>query len=315
MEFRMDAISRAIEAIKLKQPKIAYKLDEPLKNYTTFKIGGPARIILFPESKTQLKQTCDLLSEVEVRPLILGNGSNVLVSDKKLEMVVINTSKLDKIKQPDDKDSIEKSHTDITIEAGALLSKVAVYACEKGLSGLEFAYGIPGTIGGAVVMNAGAYDREMKDVVINSAVYNTKAGEYTLTAPDHGFSYRQSHFSNSSDIVLSTTIRLQKRDTKSIKDRMDELITRRQQSQPLDLPSGGSTFKRPKEGYAAALIEQANLKGFTIGGAQVSEKHAGFIVNKKHATFAETKELIDHVREVVYKQFGIELELEIKIIS
>ena len=164
-------------------------------------------------------------------------------------------------------------------------------------------------------MNAGAYGGEIKDVIISSTAYDIKTGNYTLTAPEHEFSYRHSIFSKSEDIVLSTIIKLQKADKESIKHKMNELSTRRRESQPLELPSGGSTFKRPAEGYAAALIEQAGLKGYTKGGAQVSEKHAGFIVNRGDATFAEIMAVIEHVGEAVFKQFGIKLEPEIKIIS
>ena len=303
----MDAKSRAIEAVVKKIPMMKYKLDQPLKNYTSFKIGGPVRVMFFPESTTCLTDICSTLDEFEITPLIIGNGSNMLASDEKLDLIVINTSKLS---------SIELTDTnEITAEAGVLLSKLAVFSYENGLSGLEFAHGIPGTLGGAVVMNAGAYDGEMKTVVHSTTAFNTKRGVYILSAAEQEYSYRSSIFSNTDDIVLSSVIKLQKGEKESIKQKMDEYSARRSESQPLDMPSGGSTFKRPKEGYAAALIEQAGLKGYTVGGAQVSEKHAGFVVNRGNATFADTIAVIEHVRETIFEQFGALLELEVKIIN
>jgi len=311
----MDTISRAIETIKHKQPDVELKLDEPLKNHTTFKVGGPVRVMIFPENATGLTEVYRILNEFGITPFILGNGSNILASDAGLDIIIISTLKLNNIELIETNDISLESQVEITVEAGALLSNVAFTAYENGLSGLEFAHGIPGTMGGAVVMNAGAYSGEIKDVIIKSTAYNVKTGVYTLTAPEHEFAYRHSVFSKSDDIVLSTVIELQKANKDSIKRKMNELSVRRRESQPLELPSSGSTFKRPKEGYAAALIEQAGLKGYINGGAQVSEKHAGFIVNRGDATFTEIMAVIEHVREVVFKRFGIELEPEIKIIS
>ena len=303
----MDEISSAIEAVKHELPNIEFKLDEPLKNYTTFIIGGPVRFMLFPEDMNSLTKICNIISEFGITPFVLGNGSNVLASDERHDLTVINTSKLDSVELT--------GETEITAEAGARLSNLTVFAYEHGLSGFEFAHGIPGTLGGAVVMNAGAYGGEMKDVVFCTTAYNIKTGKYALTAPDHEYSYRHSRFSNTDDIVLSTVIRLGKGDKESIKRRMDDLSARRRESQPLDMPSGGSTFKRPNEGYAAALIEQAGLKGHRIGGAQVSEKHAGFIINRGGATFSDVMAVVDHVRETILRLYGVELELEIRLIT
>jgi len=189
-----------------------------------------------------------------------------------------------------------------------------MFAYEHGLTGFEFAHGIPGTVGGAIVMNAGAYGGEMKDVVVSTTAYNKDLGIHTLTAAENDFSYRHSRFSDSSDIVLSAVIRLQKGDKDAIMHKMLELSARRRESQPLELPSGGSTFKRPKEGYAAQLIEQAGLKGFSIGGAEVSQKHSGFIVNNGNATFSDVMAVIEHVQKEVFNKFFVELEPEIKIV-
>ena len=299
-------ITEAVNTIKQRIPGVELKNEEPLKNHTTFKIGGPVRVMFFPDSTDTFIEILNILGEFEISPLIIGNGSNILAADDVHEYVVINTLKLD---------GILLSENELKVEAGVLLSKLAVFACESGLTGLEFAHGIPGTAGGAVVMNAGAYGAEMKDVVVSTTAYNKENGMYTLTAAENGFSYRHSRFTDTEDIVLSVTLRLQCCDKKEIKQKMDDLYARRRSSQPLELPSGGSTFKRPKEGYAAALIEQAGLKGFAIGDAQVSDKHAGFIVNNNNATFIEAISLIKHVQEEVDKQFGVRLEPEIRIIG
>jgi len=298
--------------------------------------------MFFPGDAACLAELCHILGEHGIVPVFMGNGSNILACDKQLDVVIVNTLKLNSVEltsaeslasntcssatnakssaantcsSATNLNSSAAEYQDITAGAGALLSRLAVFACEHGLTGLEFAYGIPGSFGGAVVMNAGAYDSEMKNIVLSTTAYNTKTGKYTVKSAEHDFSYRHSRFSNTDDVVLSSVVRLQSGDKKTIKQKMDELTARRHKSQPLDIPSAGSTFKRPKEGYAAALIEQAGLKGFTVGGAAVSEKHAGFIVNHGGASFRDVMDVIEHVRKVVFKEFGVELELEVKIIS
>jgi len=331
----MDALSRAIDAVAEKQPGMEVRLDEPMKTHTSFKIGGPVRAMFFPGDSACLAGLCDILGKHGIIPVFMGNGSNILACDKQLDIAVVNMLKLNSVElsgaespasnpcssaaNPGSPDSSLNSsvaeYQEITAGAGALLSRIADFACEHGLTGLEFAHGIPGSFGGAVVMNAGAYDREMKDIVLSTTAYNTKTGKYTVTGAEHDFSYRHSRFSNTDDVVLSSVVRVQNGDRKTIKQMMDELTVRRHKSQPLGIPSAGSTFKRPKDGYTAALIEQAGLKGFTVGGAAVSEKHAGFIVNHGGASFSDVMEVIEHVRKVVYKEFSVELELEVKIIS
>ena len=303
----MDPISRALDIVKGKLTYAEVKIDEPLKNHTSFNIGGPVRAMFFPESRTCMAELCDLLYKHEITPFIIGKGTNILADDKKLDIIVINTKKLKSVELT--------GQTEITAESGVMLSSLAVFAYESGLSGLEFAHGIPGTLGGAVVMNAGAYGGEMKDVVSCTTAYDPKGGEYTITDRQHEFSYRHSRFSDSNDIVISSIIRLMTGDKEDIKSCMDDLNVRRRESQPLDLPSAGSVFKRPKDGYAAAFIEEAGLKGFAIGGAMVSSKHSGFIVNRGDATFSDVMAVIEYVQNMVYKQFGIELEPEIRIVK
>ena len=307
-------ITIAIEAIKSNIPGVAYKLDEPMKNYTSFNIGGPVHIMLLPGNAATFMAVCDLLTGYGIKPLVIGNGSNLLVSDEYHEIVAINTLNLDSVSIINNLSAAPQGYCEISVDAGAKLSKVALFAYENGLAGLEFAHGIPGTLGGAIVMNAGAYGIEMKDVVYSTTAFNSKDGKFTLTAEENGFSYRQSRFSKTEDVVLSAVLRLRSGDKAGIKKKMDDLDARRRESQPLDLPSGGSTFKRPGEGYAASLIEQVGLKGFSIGGAQISEKHSGFIVNNGDATFNEVIAVIEHVQDVVFKQLGIQLEPEIKIV-
>jgi len=303
----MDAISQAVEAVHNRLQKIECRFDEPMKNHTSFKIGGPVRAMFFPDSAALLGELIAILDGYGVIPLVMGNGTNLLADDVALDLVVVNTTGLNSIDLIDD--------SVIRAGAGVALSRLAVFACECGLSGLEFSHGIPGTLGGAVSMNAGAYDAEMADVVSSTMVLGAKTGVVAVSGAEQGFSYRHSRFSKSGEIILSSDIRLRRGDPVSIGAKMAELNDRRRESQPLDLASAGSTFKRPGVGYAAELIEQAGLKGFEYGGAQVSEKHSGFIVNRGGASFSDVMAVIDHVRETVLKQFGIELELEVKIVS
>jgi len=306
-------IPSAIEFISQELPNLGFKMDEPMKNHTTFKIGGPVSVMYFPECVSCLTRLCDILSERKISPIIIGNGSDILVSDDALNVVVISTLKLNSISIIDSDETLD--YQDIVVEAGALLSSVAVFAYENGLTGFEFAHGIPGSLGGAVLMNAGAYGGEMKDVVLSTSAHSPNAGIHTLLGVENEFTYRHSRFSETGDTVLSAVIRLRKGDKECIKQKMDDLSIRRRTSQPLEFPSGGSTFKRPKKGYAAALIEEAGLKGYTVGGAKVSEKHSGFIINNGNATFSDCMSVIEHVRETVFEKFGVELELEVKVIE
>ena len=304
----MDSISRATEAARIKLPSIECRYDEPMKNHTSFRIGGPLRAMFIPRNAEELIGLCKLLRGCGIVPLIIGNGTNLLVGDSRpLEMVAIKTTGIDHAERT--------GKNEITAGAGISLSKLATFACECGLSGLECAHGIPGSLGGAVAMNAGAYGMEMKDVIYSTDGYGNGTGIYTLTAEEHDFSYRRSRFSDTGDIVVSSVIRLRKGDRENIREKMDELFEDRSKNQPLELPSAGSAFKRPKDGYAASLIENAGLKGFSVGGAQVSKKHAGFIVNTGGASFSDVMAVIEYVRETVFRQTGVDLEPEIRIVN
>lgn len=303
----MKDISAAIDAVRKQLPEIECRLGESMKNHTSFRIGGNVSAMYIPKTISEITSLCGILREKGLRPLIIGNGTNLLVEDGVIRLLVVKThAGLSDIRMTGD--------TEITAESGALLSKLAVFAMTQGLSGLEFAHGIPGTLGGAVSMNAGAYGGEMKDVVIKTTATDQGSAVYDTTGPAHDFSYRHSRFSDSDDVILSSVIRLKRSSAEEIRSKMDELAEKRRESQPLNLPSAGSTFKRPKNGFAAALIEQAGLKGYAVGGAMVSEKHSGFVVNRGGATFSDVMAVIDHVRETVFRQSGIELEPEVKII-
>jgi len=303
----MDAILQALKAAANELPYIECSYEEHMKNHTSLRIGGPVRAMFFPGSDAALTEILKLLNRYGVPPLILGNGSNILADDKPLDIVAIKTTGLRGIERT--------GETEITAGSGVTLSKLAVFAYECGLAGLEFSHGIPGTLGGAVIMNAGAYSGEIKDVIHRTKAFSAETGEYTITGARHDFSYRHSVFSDSESVLLSSVIRLKADEPEMIKARMEDLTERRRARQPLELPSAGSIFKRPGEGYAAELIERAGLKGYTVGGAQVSEKHSGFIVNLGKATFADMTAVIGYVRETVLKQSGIELELEVRIVS
>ena len=286
---------------------VAVLEDVPLREHTSFRIGGETPAMFVPESPEALAELCSALHDRGVRPFILGNGTNLLVEDGRLEFPVVKTM-CEKDAAAVTGDAV------ITASGGMLLSRIAIFARQNGLTGLEFAHGIPGTLGGAVSMDAGAYGGEMKDVVIKTRAFSPERGVYEITGGEHDFSYRHSVFSDGDSVILSSEMRLEPGDADAIRARMEELSAKRRLSQPLDLPSAGSTFKRPKGGYAAAMIDGAGLKGCSVGGAQVSPKHAGFIVNTGGATFDDVMRLIETVQERVLREYGAELEPEVKII-
>lgn len=286
-------------------PDLAVECDVPMQRHTSFRIGGPARRMAFPVNREQLVILLGLAQECGIKPFILGKGTNLLVADEGLDTLVIKTEQMNAICQVDD----------VTLEAdaGISLARLAVFAQQNGLAGLEFAHGIPGSLGGAVFMNAGAYGGEMKQVVIEVAALFEDGVRY-LTAEEAQFAYRHSVFSNTDAVVLGAKLRLEKGDSAEIRARMDDLMARRKQSQPLEYPSAGSTFKRPTGYFAGTLIEQTGLKGLTVGGAQVSEKHAGFVINIGGATCTDVTELIAQVQQRVLDAHGVQLEPEVKII-
>mgnify|MGYP004488303749 CR=1 FL=1 len=280
---------------------------ELMSRHTTVRIGGPADFFLVPENADEIKKIIAVCKEKNVPYFILGNGSNLLVSDKGYQGVVVQLYRnFGQIKVEDGR---------IHAQAGALLSGIAAAAREASLTGFEFAGGIPGTLGGAVVMNAGAYGGEMKDVLKEVTVLTPEGGVLTLQADELHMGYRTSVIKEAGYIVLEAVISLEKGDQEEIRSRMQELAGMRSAKQPLQYPSAGSTFKRPEGAFASALIDQCGLKGFTVGGAQVSEKHAGFVINKGDATCADVLELIERVQNKVKTDTGFTLEPEVEILK
>lgn len=283
------------------------KINEPMKNHTSFRIGGPADILITPASISVLREVVEICKRENIQHFIMGNGTNLVVRDKGIRGVVIKTS--EKLKKFSVYDSC------IEAEAGILLSELSSIALENGLSSLEFAHGIPGTLGGAVSMNAGAYGGEMKDVVVKT-LYMTEEGEIkTLENEQHRFGYRTSLIQEEKGIVLKSQVKLTKGDRDEIRERIKHLAAKREQAQPLDMPSAGSIFKRPKGYYTGPLIDGCGLKGFSIGGAQVSTKHCGFIVNTGGASAQDVIDVIKHVKNMVKNKYGVELETEVKIVG
>lgn len=306
----MENLEKAIEKIKRELPGLKLLENEPLSAHCSFRIGGPVRALAIPSDVTSLTRICCLLKEQELAPFILGNGTNLLFPDEGLrDLFIISTEKLTKLfLLPDGA---------IYAEAGVSLSKLASFAQQNGLAGLEFASGIPGSLGGGCIMNAGAYGGELKDVIESVVcLYLPDQGMYELTNEQCAFGYRSSYFqTHPGCVVLSAVLRLQPDDGERIAARMRELNEKRREKQPLDLPSAGSAFRRPQGHFAAALIEQAGLKGYSVGGAQVSEKHAGFVVNTGGATSHDVYDLMLHIRKTVYEHSGVFLEPEMIILA
>ncbi len=291
-------------------PDLHVEKDEPLRRHSSFRIGGAARRMAFPSTPEQLVLLQSFAAECEARPLLMGNGTNMLFPDEGLDRLVINTRDLDGLKPG------EQNDCEIRAQAGVSLTTLANFACARGLTGLEFAHGIPGSVGGAVCMNAGAYGGEIKDVLLGASILFPEEGVRFVPCEELALGYRHSILTDHPDtVVLSAVFHLQKGDRGEIRARMDELMAKRKTSQPLEFPSAGSTFKRPAGYYAGALIEQAALKGLRIGDAQVSEKHAGFVINCGHATGKEVRALIAEVQKRVQANSGVILEPEVKIID
>ncbi len=290
---------------ELSRAGINYKLNEPMSRHTSFRIGGSVPIMLFPQNAEEMTVLCGMLKKCGEKPLIIGRGTNLLVTDEPLERIVIQTGSMC---------SVSGAGERLNAECGISLLKLAVYAKEHELSGLEFAHGIPGSLGGAVYMNAGAYGGEMSHVVEAVEYLDEALNICRAEGKANDFGYRKSAFEGTERIILRAELKLSLSEADKIGEKMDELADKRRASQPLDKASAGSTFKRPASGYAAAMIQEAGLKGFAIGGAQVSEKHSGFVVNNGSASFDDVIKVMEHVRSEVYKKFGTELEPEIKIV-
>ena len=291
-------------------PDLKVAHDEPMSRHTSFRVGGPAKRLAFPTSGEQVVLLLDYARTCGARPLVIGNGTNLLAPDAGLDRLVIDTSAgLNRLEEGNEPGIL-------TAEAGVSLARLADFACKQGLTGLEFAHGIPGTVGGAVCMNAGAYDGEMKQVIESVTVLFPEEGVRTLTCEKMDFSYRHSLLSDYPDaVVLRASFRLALGESEAIREKMRELMARRKASQPLEYPSAGSTFKRPAGYFAGTLIDQCGLKGLTVGGAQVSEKHAGFIINTGTATAADVLAVIRQVQDRVFAEKGVRLEPEVRIID
>jgi len=285
---------------------IVVSLNEPMAKHTSFRIGGAAEAMAFPKNAEEIKKLCDFASQQNVPCAILGAGTNVLAPDAGVQGLVICLKDcLDGIQV------LEGNH--LRVYAGVTMTRAAVFAASHNLSGLEFAHGIPGTVGGGVYMNAGAYGGEISQICQSVDVL-TKDGEIvTYSNGEMDFSYRHSRLEEDGGIVLSAVFALTQKPEQEIRSQMQDLMKRRSASQPLDLPSAGSAFKRPVGGFAAALIDQAGLKGFRVGNAAVSEKHAGFVVNLGGATATDVKTLLEKVSCIVYEKSGIRLEPEMRI--
>ena len=282
------------------------KIDEKLSSYVNFKVGGPADILLTPNSKEQLKKSICICRENNIPVYVIGNGSNILVRDGGFRGVVISLKGVHNVTVNDER---------IEAECGAMLKEVSDKAMENSLTGFEFACGIPGTIGGSVFMNAGAYNGEISHVVESAEVIDENCNIINLTNEELDFGYRSSLVMKKGYIVLSAVFKLKKGQVKTIKELVDDLTNKREAKQPLEYPSAGSTFKRPTGYFAGKLIQDAGLKGYSIGGAAVSEKHSGFVINKGNATAKDITDLIEHIQDEVKKQFGVDLHTEVRIIG
>ncbi len=289
---------------QLKNINCTVLCDEPMSKHTSFRIGGKAKYVVIPECEQALLALIDLFRSNSFPYLLIGNGSNVLFSDEGYEGAVIQLT--------DGLTELCKTQDGLIYsEAGVVLAKLSMFALEHGLTGLEFAHGIPGSVGGAVFMNAGAYGGEIKDCIAAVRHMDADGNVYETPAEQLHFTYRHTTFTENGHIILGAYFRLTEGNKEEIRARMDELKAKRKASQPLEMPSAGSTFKRPATGYAAAMIDQSGLKGYTVGGACVSTKHAGFVVNNGNATAADVKELMKHIQNTVLEKHGVLLEPEV----
>lgn len=277
--------------------------NEPMKKHITFRVGGPAACFLTPSTKEQIEEIVHICQEEKTPYFILGNGSNLLVSDQGYDGAVLQIYK--------NMNQVAVNGEQLQVQAGALLSATARKALDAGLTGMEFAAGIPGTLGGAVVMNAGAYGGEMKDVVVSVNHITDDGAIGRIDKENLEFGYRTSAYRKNNCIITGITLKLKSDNPDDIRHRMDDFMSRRIDKQPLEFPSAGSVFKRPEGNYAGALIEQCGFKGKGVGGAEVSEKHAGFIINKSNATAKDVKELISQIQTTVKKETGYDLECEL----
>ncbi len=299
----METLLKTLGSLK----DVTLRENAPMREYTSFQIGGPADLLVQPETFESLVHCCRLLKVAGVTPEIIGSGSNLLVSDAGIRGVVLRLAK------PFNRMEIQGN--EIIAEAGVSLAPLAVKAQSAGLSGLEFASGIPGTLGGAVFMNAGAYGGEMKHVVLETEYLDEDGTVKTLSGEEHAFGYRKSAFSGTNRVILRSRLSLTPSDPDEIRETMRELNSRRKEKQPLNFPSAGSFFKRPEGYFAGKLVEDAGLKGASVGSAQISEKHAGFMINTGGATAKDVCDLMVYVQKTVQEKFGVLLEPEIRFMG
>ena len=302
----MERFEQLAAALRQSCPALELREHEPMARHTTFRIGGPVRLMALPRSEGEVLTCLREAERARVRLVMLGNGSNLLAADGEIPCFAVLLTGLDALERTGERE--------IWAGAGVSLARLASFAAQEGLAGLEFAHGIPGTLGGGVLMNAGAYGGEMVQVVKEVAAAGRNGGVETVPAEQCGFSYRRSAFSDGERVILGARFHLEPDDPAAIRGRMDDLARRRKEKQPLEYPSAGSMFKRPQGHFAAALIDQCGLKGLTVGGAQVSEKHAGFVINRGGATCADVLALVDQVKERVLQQTGVELEMEVRVL-
>ena len=299
-----EKLNDLIRALREVCPDLELRENEPMSRHTSFRVGGPAALMALPRTKSEAAQAVKMARAHGIMPFFLGNGSKLLVPDEGYNGFLI--------KPTGEFNEIREVNGHLVAGSAVTLARLAVGALDRGLTGLEFAHGIPGTVGGGVFMNAGAYGGEMAQVVTEVTCLNAEGEIETVT--DFDFGYRTSVFKAGSRMILSAAFRLEQGEREAIKARMDELSAQRQAKQPLEYPSAGSMFKRPVGYFAGALIEQAGLKGFTVGGAQVSEKHAGFVINRGGATCSDVLELVRRVQEKIRADVGVDLEMEVKIL-
>ena len=307
----MDRFEWLQQELTRRCPGLEVRANEPMSRHTSFRIGGPARLMALPKSAVQAKAAVLAAREADILPFFLGNGSNLLVPDEGVERFLIQPAGR---YSADPLNRVWEENGQLCAGGGVSLAVLANAAQGRALTGLEFASGIPGSVGGGVVMNAGAYGGEMAQVLVSVTALDLDGSVHTIPAESCGLGYRKSVFSDGQRLVLEARFQLSSGDPSAIRARMDELAARRKEKQPLEYPSAGSMFKRPEGYFAAALIDQCGLKGFAVGGAQVSEKHAGFVVNRGGATCADVLELVRQVQARVQEQTGVALEMEVKVL-